>query len=54
MTNTRKMNAMYKSPRIYLALASLLFVLAGSLLLTGCGTNGDNNAGHSQHSGHNM
>jgi uncharacterized lipoprotein YajG len=44
------------TPRLYLALASLLFVLAGSLFFTGCTTSGDGNntPDHSQHSGHNM
>jgi hypothetical protein len=44
------------TPRLCLALASILFVLTVSLFLTGCTTGGDSNNGpdHSQHSGHNM
>jgi uncharacterized lipoprotein YajG len=44
------------TPRLFLALASLLFLLAGSLLLTGCADGGDSSNGpdHSQHSGHSM
>jgi hypothetical protein len=46
------MKSIQTTPRIYLALASLLLLLAGSLFLTGCGDGGDNNSNNAGHSHH--